>query len=147
MKSLACPIHHRCSIFNALLVVLGETDDLLMAFSRAILPLAKSLASKTEKKSNIYTYILCDNKNTHPTILIRFSFSNSIDRIVIITVATDTKCLGNFRLFFLIVKYSTWPTVQQSENKRTLYFKRGEKTTVTRDTIERRCRNFSKLCV
>ena len=100
MKSLACPMHHRCSIFNALLVVLGETDDLLMAFSRAILPLAKSLASKTEKKSNIYTYILCANKNTHPTILIRFSFSNSIDRIVIITVATDTKCLGNFRLFF-----------------------------------------------
>jgi hypothetical protein len=92
---------------------------------------------------------VCDNKNTHPTILIRFSFSNSIDRIVIITVATDTKCLGNFRLFFsfFIVKHSTWPTVQQSENKRTLYFKRGEKTTVTRDTIERRCRSSSKLYV
>jgi hypothetical protein len=51
--------HHRRSIFNAL-VVLGETDDLLMAFSRAILPLAKSPASKNGKKIKyIYTYILC----------------------------------------------------------------------------------------
>jgi hypothetical protein len=57
MKSLACPIHHRRSIFNAL-VVLGETDDLLMAFSRAILPLAKSPASKNGK-NQIYIHTYC----------------------------------------------------------------------------------------